>query len=470
MDAWLKAGIDYAGLWIDYQMRQLELPGCAVAIAHKGKIVSEQAFGLANLARREVLTPRHRFRIASLSKTFTAVGILKLKEAGRLRLDDQAGAYVDGLHPAVAKVTLAQLLSHSSGLSRDGDNSGYFADQIPFPTAQELIKELCKEPPIGPAVRFKYSNNGYGLLGLIIEAVTGEAYDTWITREIVSAATLGETTPDMPGAGVPFASGHSSRLPLGQRVVIPGENATNAFSSVTGFTSTAADMALFYAQLSPAAPKSILSIETRRDMTRPHWRDLDSAVGRSYGLGVHVGQLGGWEYFGHVGRFQGSVTRVVVVPHMDLAITVFANAIDGPALPWLDGVLHILQRFHSSGVPSGFAADWTGRWWNMWGATDLVALGERVYAFSPAVFPPFAEASEISLSESDTGRVTRAPAMERFGEPVQRVRDREGRVAAIRIGGTGMISEERLKPQLLARYADSTEAESAKHPSAEGAN
>ncbi len=458
MDAWLKAGIDYAGLWIDYQMRQLSLPGCAIAIAHKGEIVSEQAFGLANLATQEVLTPRHRFRVASLSKTVTAVAILKLKEAGRLRLDDQAGAYVDGLHPAVAKVTLAQLLSHSSGLSRDGDNSGYFADQIPFPTKETVIEELGKEPPVEPAVRFKYSNYGYALLGLIVEAVTGEAYDTWIEREIISALGLGETTPDMSGAGVPFASGHSSRLPLGERFVIPGENATNAFSSVTGLTSTAADMARFFAQLSPAAPKSILSVETRRDMIRPHWRDLDSATGRSYGLGVHSGQFGGWEYFGHVGRFQGSVTRVAVVPDMDLTITVFTNAIDGPALPWLDGVLHILQRFHRSGAPSGFAADWTGRWWNLWGATDLVALGERVYAFSPAVFPPFAEASEISLSESDKGRVTRAPAMERFGEPVQRVRDKEGRVAAIKIGGTGMIPEEKLKPQLLARYVDNAKA------------
>ena len=97
-----------------------------IAIAHRGKVVLERAFGSANLATGEALTPRHRFRVASHSKSFTAAGILKLREQGRLKLDDAAGQYVDGLHPAVARATIAQLLSHTAGLIRDGADAGQF--------------------------------------------------------------------------------------------------------------------------------------------------------------------------------------------------------------------------------------------------------------------------------------------------------------------------------------------------------
>ncbi|MGC8030317.1 serine hydrolase, partial [Salmonella enterica] len=91
-----------------------------------------------SLATGEALTTRHRFRVASHSKTFTATGILKLREEGRLRLDDAAGAFVTGLHPEVAKVTLGQLLSHSAGLVRDGGDGGQFTDQRPFRDEAEL--------------------------------------------------------------------------------------------------------------------------------------------------------------------------------------------------------------------------------------------------------------------------------------------------------------------------------------------
>src|SRR3546814_13420854 len=69
-------------------------PGCVIAIARRGRVVLERAFGVADLATGEPLTPRHRFRVASHSKTFTATGILRLREAGRLRLDDPAGDHV----------------------------------------------------------------------------------------------------------------------------------------------------------------------------------------------------------------------------------------------------------------------------------------------------------------------------------------------------------------------------------------
>src|SRR5436305_4556896 len=173
MEAWLKPALDYIPRWIEFQMQASQQPGCIVAIAHRDKIVLERAFGSANLDTGEALTPRHRFRVASHSKSFTAAGILKLREQRKLKLDDGAGDYVDGLHPAVARVTIAQLLSHTTGLIRDGGDAGQFVDRRPYYTARELAADLKKTPNIDPNSRFKYSNHAYRQLSMIHKAITG---------------------------------------------------------------------------------------------------------------------------------------------------------------------------------------------------------------------------------------------------------------------------------------------------------
>ena len=138
MEPWVQAALGYFRNWIEFQMKTSQQPGCIVAVAHRGKVVAEYAFGQANLATGEALTPRHRFRIASHSKSFTAAGIMKLREQRKLRLDDPVGQYVKGLHPQVAQTTIAQLLSHSAGLTRDGADAGQFSDRRPYLSEKEL--------------------------------------------------------------------------------------------------------------------------------------------------------------------------------------------------------------------------------------------------------------------------------------------------------------------------------------------
>jgi CubicO group peptidase (beta-lactamase class C family) len=273
VEPWMQPAIGYIRNWIEFQLRGSQQPGCIVAIAHRGKVVAEYAFGHANLATGERLTPRHRFRIASHSKSFTAAGIMKLRERRKLRLDDPVGQYVSGLHPQVAGATIAQLLSHSAGLTRDGADAGQFTDRRPYLSQKELMAELQLPPAIEPNSRFKYSNHGFGLLGLVIEAITGEPYRAWIEREIIDAAGLRETRPSMPIAkGIPFARGHTLRLPVGRRLVIPGENLTHAITPAGGFVSTAADVARFFAQLAPNAKRSVLSVASRLGLVRPYRR------------------------------------------------------------------------------------------------------------------------------------------------------------------------------------------------------
>jgi CubicO group peptidase (beta-lactamase class C family) len=94
MDEWLPGACDYIASWLEFQMRLSRLPGCIAVVMHRDQAAFERAYGSADLATGEALTPRHRFRIASHSKSFTAAGIMKLREAGKLRLDDPIGEYV----------------------------------------------------------------------------------------------------------------------------------------------------------------------------------------------------------------------------------------------------------------------------------------------------------------------------------------------------------------------------------------
>src|ERR1700737_1474812 len=315
MEPWVQSAIGYIRNWIEFQLRASQQPGCIVAIAHRGKIVAEYAFGHANLATGEKVPPLHRFLIASHSKSFTAAGIMKLRERRKLRLDDPVGQYVDGLHPQVAGATIAQALSHSAGLTRDGADAGQFTDRRPYLSQKELMAELQLPPAIEPNSRFKYSNHGFGLVGLVVEAVTGEPYRAWIEREVIDAAGLRETRSSMPIAkGVPFARGHTIRLPVGRRLVIPGENLGNAITPAAGFVSTAADVARFFAQLTPNAKPSVLSAGSRREMTRKHWRNPHASLEGYYGLGIMSGNTAGWDWVGHTGGFKGYTSRPCVLP------------------------------------------------------------------------------------------------------------------------------------------------------------
>jgi CubicO group peptidase (beta-lactamase class C family) len=321
-----------------------------------------------------------------------------------------------------------------------------------FLSAAEFLKELAEPQPIEANLRMKYSNHGFGLAGLVIEAVTGEPYNSWIKREVVDAAGLAETRPDVPAAkGAPLAKGHSSKLPLGRRLILPSDTSTRGLASATGFVSTAHDLALFFNQLSPNARRSLLSVASRREMTRRHWKVPHSQIERWYGLGTISGSLAGWDHFGHSGGFPGFITRTATIPTHDLTISVLTNAADGWSHQWLDGAIHILRRFHRHGAPERRVADWGGRWWSLWGCFDLVPMGGRVLAASPALMDPFMDASEIEVSGRDQGRVAEAGGFASFGEEVRRIRKR-GKVAEIYMTGSTLKSEAEAAKEAVGRY------------------
>lgn len=453
MAKWLPAALDYIPQWVAYQVRQHELPGVSIAVLQDGKSVLEAAFGSADLSTGEALTPARQFRVASHSKTFTASGIMRLVEDGKLRLDDRVGDHVEGLHKSLARATIGQLLSHSAGVIRDGTDGGQWADRRPFLDEEELREALAETPVLPANTRMKYSNHGFGLLGLVIAAVTGQSYDDWIAREVVAKAGLKHTWPDTPTPEMDrLSKGHGTKVLLGQRPIIPGDNPANALASATGFVSTATELARFFSQLDPDAKKSFLSVESRREMTRPHWRVPDISIEQHYGLGTIQGRIGAWEIVGHSGGFQGFLSQTAMVRGQGLTICVLTNSMDGTPGLFLEGIIRILQAFAKRGPPGRKVADWSGRWWGgPWGPLDLVPLGDTVLMAAPGLWNPFLDAGELTV-EGDAGAISKAGGYASHGEAVRLVRNKSGKVVEVWLGASRYQTEKAAAKEVRARY------------------
>jgi len=453
MERWLEPALDYIPRWMEFQMRQSGIPGCAMAIAHRGRPLLDLAWGQADLGSGEKLTPRHRFRVASHSKSFTAAGLMKLREARKLKLDDEVGEYVAGLHRDLARATLAQLMSHAAGVVRDGWDSGYWLGRRRFVSAAELRAELKKPPVIETNSRFKYSNHGYGLLGLVIEAITGESYNAWIAREIVAAAGLKETQPDAPlKRSAKLATGHSPVAADGRRYILPAGIVTHALSPATGFISTAKDLALFYAQLAPKAAQSFLSAASRREMQRRQWRVPHNSMESHYGLGVNSGNVQDWEWYGHGGGFPGAISLSGYVPAADLSISVLTNSGDGLAGPWMGGALQVLRAFKLNGPPARRIVGWRGRWSSQFGTGDWLPMGNKVVIASPGFFNPLMDATEIEVLSRNKGRVMLANGFGAHGEQALLHRNKLGRVVAATLGGAKMHGPKAALREVQKRY------------------
>src|SRR5579875_740070 len=187
----LQQGVAYADRWIAYRQQAQEIPGVVVAIRFEDQLLLSKGYGFADLEKRIPMTPHHIFRIASHSKTFTATAIMQLVEQGKLRLDDRMGSYIPWLQNRVAEATIRQVLNHAAGIIRDGNDADFWQLDHAFPDLPGL-RQLVEDggDVLAPNDTFKYSNIGYSLLGLVIEAASGLPYNEYVTRHIVDRLGL----------------------------------------------------------------------------------------------------------------------------------------------------------------------------------------------------------------------------------------------------------------------------------------
>jgi CubicO group peptidase (beta-lactamase class C family) len=289
--------------------------------------------------------------------------------------------------------------------------------------------------------RFKYSNTAYGLLGLVVAAVTGEPYDTWVAREVVQRLGLRHTGPDLdPARAADLATGHTAlsyadaRLPIAQV-------GTGAFSPATGFWSTAEDVCTYASAHFDGDPR-LLSDDAKRRMRRVEW-EVPPEEGATYGLGLAGTRVGDRRLVGHGGGWPGHITSTLFDPVARLAVSVFTNAIDGPASSLAEGVVRLVDLAASqdeTDADTATRARFVGRYANLWGVLDVADLGGRLFALDPTQPEPTATALALRVEDDATLRIVSSPGYGAPGEALAYTFDEDGSVRSVRgNGGTTSV-------------------------------
>jgi len=166
-----------------------------VLIAEKGNIIYQHSFGNSNEITKEKLDENSIFELASCSKQFTAMGIMILKEQGKLNLDDPIAKYIPELE-IYNNVTIRNLLNHTGGLPDYMELLGRFFDKTKIATNKDIIAAFSKYQPkalFEPNSRFEYSNTGYALLACIIEKISGQTYGNFLAEHIFKPLKMDNT-------------------------------------------------------------------------------------------------------------------------------------------------------------------------------------------------------------------------------------------------------------------------------------
>ncbi|MGW0581682.1 serine hydrolase domain-containing protein [Streptomyces sp. NPDC002920] len=265
-----------------------------------------------------------QYRIGSITKTFTAVLVLRLRDEGALDLGDPLEKHLPGT--GAGEITIAQLLAHTGGLA--AETPGPWWERTPGSLRPELADVLGDQAVPHPAGRrHHYSNPGYALLGALVEELRGVSWEEALRREVLEPLGLDRTSarPQAPAAGGwavhPWAD-----------VMQPEPTEEYGRLAPAGqLWSTTGDLARFAAFLMRGDDR-VLSAETLREMGTPTSpaEAADLADGATYGLGMQILHQGGRLLVGHSGSVPGFVAALLVGLEDDVAAVVLANCTSGP--------------------------------------------------------------------------------------------------------------------------------------------
>ena len=313
---------------LDQDLNRLKIPGMQATIRTADGKTWSGASGTTDLGRKQALQPDHILRVGSITKTFTAVIILKLVEDGHLKLDDPLSQWYPDF-PNAEKITIRQLLNHTSGIPEFIPKI-LMKSIIPSTTWQpeEIVKIAAGEKPLfTPGSAFSYSNANYVLLGLIAEKVTGKTAVELLHEMIIDPLGLQHTYfipyEPAPAALVPGWDRDLSHFPGMLDITVKNTSwATAAFTS-GALASNASDLSTFYENLFAGA---LLSPAVMKEMTTyGEAPNPGFAEQTGYGLGLMQLDIDGRELVGHVGQFMGSTAIAVVSPQEKYTIVVVCD-------------------------------------------------------------------------------------------------------------------------------------------------
>lgn len=310
---------------IDHELAASGAPGLAYAVVADGEITSAGARGVVKIGGDTDVTPDTAFVIGSISKSFTALAIMQLVEAGEIDLDAEISQYLDVFSgkPAGA-ITIRQLLSHTSGFStlqgnsspaasRDGDDQG-------TDTLERSVEARADvTPAYGPGERWAYSNLNYQILGRLIEVVSGQEFQAYVTANILEPVGMEHSFVADGQVHDEMATGHTSWF--GTKRPVAENRSDRVTAPQGGVVASARDLTL-YLKMMMNGEDDVLSAEGKAQMMRPA-----GGVATFYGLGWFVDSSNGTVW--HSGSTPGVETLATMLPAQKKAVVVLVNGGSG---------------------------------------------------------------------------------------------------------------------------------------------
>ena len=302
--------------YIKGEMDQHGIPGLALVIIQDGKAVKTAAYGLANLELNVPVKPETVFEIGSVTKQFTAAGILLLAQDGKLSVDDKLTAHLANVPSAWTNVTIRHLLTHTSGIKSYTGLDGFQLTK--HLTQSQFIRAIGREPmEFAPGASWKYCNTGFSLLGYIIENVSGKNYWDFMSERIFQPLGMNATTNRLPGLIIPNrASGYEQ---TNQVHINRDYDLTEVFSA-GAIASTVGDLAKWNAALDG---DTLLNAASKEQMWTP--AKLNDGKPTKYGLGWFVDTVEGHKNIGHGGSTSGFSATIQRFPDDKLAVIILTN-------------------------------------------------------------------------------------------------------------------------------------------------
>lgn len=310
--------------------------GAAVLVIDKGKVVFRHTYGLADVENNTPITPQTNFRIASVTKQFTATAVMLLVDEGRLSLDDTLDQFFPGFPGYGQSITVRHVLNHTSGLPD-------YEDLVPEGTTLQLhdrdvLKLILdtREPLFEPGSDYKYSNTGYALLALVVEQVADTPFHTFVRERIFKPCGMDRSVVYIRGLNAisDRAFGHVKQDDQWTR---GDQSVTSAVLGDGGIYSSIDDLARWVAALHA---QSLLSEEAYGQMYTPVSTD-DPAVG--YGFGWRIDTYRGETRYHHTGGTRGFSLCLQRFPGRNAAVIVLINnSIEGGMTPFAERVSDIL--------------------------------------------------------------------------------------------------------------------------------
>ncbi|HVF20364.1 MAG TPA: serine hydrolase domain-containing protein [Mycobacteriales bacterium] len=433
--------VDYADRWLEYQLRTRRCPGVTAAVRLGGELLLSTAHGLADIDSATPMRPDHVFRIASHSKTVTATLVAQLVEQEVLRYDDRVVQHLPWLGDdakTLGRTTLRDLLSHSTGVYRDGEAGDFWQFDGDFPDEPTLRAMATDRAQVLPAnQQFKYSNVGFALLGQVLEVVTGSSYADLVRERIARPLGLPGLVAELTGEVGPMATGYTSRRFGMSRVALP-HTTTGAYVAATGCCATAENLALF-AEAHCFGVPGLLSDDAKRVMQQPLW--AVEGEKQHYALGLQCFDVGPRSVLGHGGAFPGFITATRFDPSESLVVVVLTNAIDGPAAELANGIVRLIDSAHDGDGPAAEpdADRFAGRFYSVWGVTDIVRIGRRLVAVDLDRIDPSDHQTVLRPISDDELEIVSTSGLRNPGEQVCYDFADDGSVRSIRFGAQTLL-------------------------------